>query len=188
MPTMLHADYTLAEIRDVWPRSHHRSGNGASASACRGAFYAMLRSWAGGHSGCLWEGSFLASVMRPASRQVAALLEIGRKADGEIPGSLISAAYRASRSRPVMLVLHSVSPREVDQLLDPVVAGAGRDHRGVVYANLSDDAVVLDTAASADKVFASSQAFRAKLASRGIAFRDVAEAELDLGNTERPAK
>lgn len=123
--------------------------------------------------------------MRQASVQVATLLEIGRKADGEIPGSLISAAYRASRSSRVMLVLHSVSPKEVDQLLDPVVARAGREHRGVVYASLSDESAVLDTAASADRVFASSQAFRAKLTSRGIAFKDVAEAEFDLQSAER---
>ena len=76
-----------------------------------------------------------------------------------------------------MLVLHSVSPREVDRLLDPVVADSGRDHRGVVYANIGDDNAVLNVAAGAAQVFAASDAFRAKLTSRGIAFRDVSEAE-----------
>jgi Tfp pilus assembly protein FimT len=114
---------------------------------------------------------------------VATLLEIGRKANGEIPESLISAAYRASRSRPVMLVLDAVTPREVDELLDPVVARSGRNHRGVVYASLRDDnGVVLNSAAAAGRVFAASDVFRAKLASRGIAFNDVAEAEQALSS------
>ena len=119
--------------------------------------------------------------MTNAPMQVATLLEIERQADGAIPASLITAAYRASRLTPVMLVLDSVSTVEVDRLLDPVVEGAGRHHRGVVYARLADDAIVLESAAAASSVFASSEGFRAKLASRGIDFRDVSEAELALG-------
>jgi hypothetical protein len=121
--------------------------------------------------------------MSQAALHVATLLEIGRKANGEIPESLISAAYRASRSRPVMLVLDAVTPWEVDELLDPVVARSGRNHRGVVYANLRDDnGLVLNSAAAAGRVFAASDVFRAKLASRGIAFKDVAEAEQALSS------
>jgi hypothetical protein len=120
-----------------------------------------------------------------APANVATILEIGRRPNGEIPASLISAAYRASRETPVMLVLDSVSPREVDQLLDPVVARNGREHRGVVYASMRDENAVLDVAAGASRVFAASAGFRAKLASHGIAFRDVSEAEPALFSAER---
>jgi hypothetical protein len=115
--------------------------------------------------------------------QISTLLEIRRSAGGEIPEALISAAYLASASATVMLVLDSVSPSEVDAVLDPVVAGAGRYHRGVVYANARDDAAILNVAAAASRVFAASPAFRAKLASRGIAFEDVSRAESVLAKT-----
>ena len=115
--------------------------------------------------------------MFQASSRVSTLLEIGRTANGEIPESLISAAYNAGRSTPVMLVLDSVSPAEVDRLLDPAVKRSGLGHRGVVYANLRDEGAVLNVAASASTVFAASERFRAKLVSRGIPFRDVSEAE-----------
>jgi len=117
--------------------------------------------------------------MRQANNKVAALLEIGRKANGEIPASLISAAYRASRSTSIMLALDAVSPAEVDEVLDPVVARNGYDVCGVLYVKVSDDAA-LTGAASAARVFASSHGFRAKLAERGIAFQDVSEAEFAL--------
>lgn len=113
--------------------------------------------------------------------EVAAILEIQRKPDGEIPAALISAAYRASQFRPVMLVLGAVSPGEVDRVLDPVVARNGRHHRGVVYVNTSD-ATVLNAAAGNSLVFATSDEFRSKLASHGIAFRDVSEAEPELNH------
>jgi hypothetical protein len=117
--------------------------------------------------------------MMRQTAEVAAILEIQRKSNGEIPTALISAAYRASRSRPVMLVLDAVSPGEVDKVLDPVVARNGHHHRGVVYAS-TNDATVLNAAAGASRVFAASDAFRSKLASRGIAFQDVSEAEPQL--------
>src|SRR5688572_9229520 len=128
------------------------------------------------HGGCLGVESLLLRTMAQASLQVTTLLEIGRRANGEMPASLISAAYRASRSTPVMLVLDSVSPGEVDRVLDPVVARTGRQHRGVIYAS-SEDTTVLNVAAAASRVFAASESFRAKLTSRGISFLDVSEAE-----------
>jgi hypothetical protein len=117
--------------------------------------------------------------MTQLSDQVATLLEIGRKANGEMPTALISAAYRASRATPVMLVLDAISPNEVDQVLDPLVAGNGRNLRGVIYAT-SDDSKVLAFAAAASRVFAASERFRSRLAEHGIAFEDVSRAELAL--------
>jgi hypothetical protein len=118
--------------------------------------------------------------MRQASLQVATLLEIRRKANGDMPASLISAAYRASRSTPVMLVLDSVSPRDVDRVLDPIVARVGYDHRGVIYASMRDESTVLSMAESAGAVYAASEGFRSKLEARGIGFKDVADAESSL--------
>lgn len=112
------------------------------------------------------------------------LVEIAHGADGQVPVSLISAAYQASRAAYVMLVLNSVTPREVDDVLDSVVARCGHTYRGLVYARLQDESTVLPVAASADRVFAASDAFRASLASCGIAFDglDIAEAALMAGD------
>jgi len=107
-----------------------------------------------------------------------ALLEIGRDQNGNIPGDLISAAYRASRSKPVMLVLDRITPREVDAVLDPMVSTSYREHRGaVLYAKAGDDSVVHAGATAATRVFAATATFRAKLKSWGIAYEDVSRAE-----------
>ena len=120
--------------------------------------------------------------MPQASARLAALLEIGRRPNGEIPVSLISAAYRASRSTAIMLVLDSISPAEIDHVLDPVVAQSGHDLSGVLYVSKHDDAAVLRGAEGASSVFASSDELCAKLLGRGIAFRDVSEAERLFAN------
>lgn len=112
-----------------------------------------------------------------ATHPVAALLEIARDPSGRIPGALISAAYRASRLKSVMLVLDAVSPIEVDAVLDPMVAGSYREHVGVIYAQATDEHAVLAGAATATRVFAASPDFRAKLLSWGIPFEDVSRAE-----------
>jgi hypothetical protein len=112
-------------------------------------------------------------------QQCSTLLEIVRHPDGDVPVRLIRAAYLASRSEAVMLALNCVTRAEVDRALDPVVAHIGIDVRGVVYADLADDGFVLRAAARAQRVFAASDAFRAKLRSRGIAYRDSADLERD---------
>ena len=116
---------------------------------------------------------------------VAALLEIGRDARGNIPQSLISAAYKASRSKPVMLVLDSVSPREIDAVLDPLVLGTHREHRGVIYAQATDERAVLAGATAASRVFASSADFMAKLLTWGIPFQDLEAAEAALSGDDK---
>ena len=76
-----------------------------------------------------------------------------------------------------MLVLDAVSPAEVDQVLDPIVARNGHDLCGVVYVDKRNQAAVLSGAASASRIFAASDDLRATLASNGIAFQNVDEAE-----------
>ena len=119
----------------------------------------------------------MATAAHPIAPPVAALLEIGRDPSGNIPQALISAAYKASRTRPVMLVLDEVSPREVDAVLDPFVTSTYRDHRGVIYASAADERAVLAGATAASHVFAASTGFMAKLMSWGIPFEDVSRAE-----------
>lgn len=109
------------------------------------------------------------------AQRARALVEIGRDADGRIPASLISAAYNASRTAPVILVLDSVSAAEVDAVLDPVVAGSFRDHHGVIYADIRD-ADTLQVPRDA-RVFAGSEALRRRLASLGLHCQDIAGAE-----------
>jgi hypothetical protein len=123
----------------------------------------------------------MAFATAPVASPVAALLEIGRDPNGNLPQTLISAAYRASRSKPVMLVLDSVSPREIDEVLDPIVTRSYRDHRGVIYARVDDERAVLAGATAASRVFAASPDFMAKLLEWGIPFEDVSRAEPLLG-------
>jgi hypothetical protein len=118
--------------------------------------------------------------MRYTPLPVSTLVEIGRGPDGQVPASLLSAAYQASSASHVMLVLNSVSPTEIDSVLDPVVAKHGHMHRGLVYATLQDEAAVLSVAARAVRVFAATDDFRAKLASEGIQFQDLEAAEVAL--------
>lgn len=120
--------------------------------------------------------------------RVSTLVEIGRGANGDVPVDLISAAYRASREDHVMLVLDSVTPAEVDQLLDSVVARYGHRHCGIVYARMQDESEVLNVAATASRVFAMSEGFRAKLASGGIPYEDLAAAEQALAVEPEPGQ
>ena len=118
----------------------------------------------------------MATAVQPTAPPVAALLEIGRDESGNLPQALISVAYNASRTRPVMLVLDAVTPREVDALLDPIVTSTYRDYRGVIYASARDERAVLAGASVAVHVFAASAGFMAKLMSWGIPFEDVSRA------------
>lgn len=113
--------------------------------------------------------------MYQMAQRARALVEIGRDSDGRIPASLISAAYTASRTAPVILVLDSVLAAEVDAVLDPVVASSFRDYHGVIYADIRD-ADTLRVPPDA-RVFARSAALRSRLESLGIQCQDLAGAE-----------
>jgi hypothetical protein len=119
----------------------------------------------------------MGSATDPVAPPVAALLEIARDPNGKIPQSLIRAAYKASRAKPVMLVLDSVTPNEIDAVLDAIVTSSFRNHRGVIYAQSSDERAVLAGATAASRVFAASPTFMAKLMSWGIDFEDLSRAE-----------
>ena len=63
----------------------------------------------------------------------AAVVHVAREPGGQLPVDVILTAYRASRDAPVMLVLDSVSPREVDEILNPMVVTMGLEVCGVRY-------------------------------------------------------
>ena len=68
--------------------------------------------------------------------RLAAVIEIGLDARGEVPVDLVEAAYLASREGTVVLVLNGVSTKQVDRALDPVVARV-TGVAGVVYCTPS---------------------------------------------------
>jgi hypothetical protein len=115
-----------------------------------------------------------------SSAKFIAVLEVGRQADGALQGGLIAAAYRASLAAPVLLVLDRISPAEVDKVLDDVVRSSSLYRPGVRYADAEDDATVLGAAKHAHRVFASSDCFRAKLATRGLRYHELTGLECDL--------
>jgi hypothetical protein len=113
------------------------------------------------------------SAVPTSSAEYIAILEVGRQPDGGLQGELIAAAYRVSRSAPVLLVLDRVSRAEVDRALDEVVTSSELNRPGVVYADAADDALVMAAATRAHWVFARSSRFRAKLDARGLPYHDL---------------
>jgi hypothetical protein len=109
-----------------------------------------------------------------------AVLEVARQPDGGLRGGLIAAAYHASLAAPVLLVLDRVSPAEVDKVLDDVVRSSPLNRPGVRYADVEDDATVLAAAKQAQRIFASSDCFRAKLETRGLRYHDLTDVECDV--------
>jgi hypothetical protein len=67
-----------------------------------------------------------------ASLRLAAVIEVRPDPEGQAPGGLIKAAYRASCEGTVVLVLNGVSAAQVDRVLDSVVPEV-REVAGVVY-------------------------------------------------------
>ncbi|HYC49930.1 MAG TPA: hypothetical protein VEB19_02355 [Gemmatimonadaceae bacterium] len=116
--------------------------------------------------------------MYQLAQRACALVEIARDAHGRIPVSLIAAAYNASKSAPVILVLDSISAAEVDAILDPMVAGSFREYQGVIYVD-AGEAEELPVHPDAP-IFAHSAALRNRLNARGISYQDIARAEPTL--------
>jgi hypothetical protein len=109
------------------------------------------------------------------SMPVGAVVEIAPGNDGTLPIGLISAAYRASSSIPILLLLRALTPQTIDRVLDPVVASAGIASRGVRYVIAGDADVGSETLRvieDADLVVATTDRFRETLAARGITFVD----------------
>jgi len=65
-------------------------------------------------------------------------VEISDALDPGLRDRLLSAAYRASRTRRVGLVLRGPSREEIDRRLDPVVEREGTGFRGVRYLEVEE--------------------------------------------------
>lgn len=126
--------------------------------------------------------------MHRLPERLAAVVEISRRADGQLPDERIAAAYRCSRENAVLLVLNGVTSTEVDRVLDPVVAASGLDMYGVVYASLSSEDQIMDAAIKASGVFATTEQFRIRLSERGIQFSDSERLLATQGGPSSPAE
>lgn len=61
------------------------------------------------------------------------LVEISDEMDSDLLDRLLAAAYRASRSRKVGLILRDTTREAVDRRLDPIVEAEGTSVNGVRY-------------------------------------------------------
>jgi hypothetical protein len=65
-------------------------------------------------------------------------VEISDTLDAGLQERLLAAAYRASRTRRVGLVLRGLSREQIDRRLDPIVEREGTGFRGVRYLEVED--------------------------------------------------
>lgn len=109
------------------------------------------------------------------------IVEIEPNASGGLPSRLITAAYHASCTGPVTLVLRNASSAAVDRVLDPVVVHGRRDVSGVRYVNASDRAGVLAAAQTAQLAVGRTAEFRAIVETLGVQCFPPEDAETVLG-------
>lgn len=101
--------------------------------------------------------------------KIGAVVEVAPDHTGALPDDLIMEAYRASASVVIALVLDSRVPRaEVDRILDPIVAESRGKVHGVLYLEQDDESIIEHAIDRAEFVIASSDAFRASCAGRGV--------------------
>jgi hypothetical protein len=101
-----------------------------------------------------------------ASR-IAAVIEVGSLANGRVPVGLVRAAYRASHSGTVVLVLNGVSATEVDRALDEVVS-VTKGVKGVVYCSPESLGTMLLEGGLPRLASAGTQAIAGPLARQGV--------------------
>ncbi len=95
------------------------------------------------------------------------IVEVEPDCAGVLPAPLITAAYHASSSGPVTLVLRGATSGAVDRVLDIVVHGR-RDVFGVRYVNASDRTGIIAAARTAQIAIGRSLEFRTLMAESGI--------------------
>lgn len=108
--------------------------------------------------------------------RVGALVEITPTADGIVPESLLSLAYRASENALIVLAHRGVTARQIDHVLDRIVATYGLRTNGVIYADATNVGATIDMAHRARVVIAATPAFQEVLAEAGISFFRVSDA------------
>ncbi len=88
------------------------------------------------------------------------VIELANATEAGLPIDLLEAAYRASASGMVVLVLPFSLRRLVDRLLDPIVESVGPTTGGVRYVDSSDEPAVRAVLASATYAVAATSEFR----------------------------
>jgi hypothetical protein len=116
---------------------------------------------------------------------IQALVEVSSDLAPQQQKSLVSWAYRLSRSGRVMLLLRGISRAAVDRMLDETVATEGLDVKGLLYADPGEDNEAMRVAADASIVVASTEPFRAMLQTRGVAVVDLPAADAGARADER---
>lgn len=74
-----------------------------------------------------------ARARTPMASRVASQFEVSREMTQKVMDDVLSRAYAASRSMPVVLLLRGLSPAEVDRRLDPLVGTLGINVHGIEY-------------------------------------------------------
>lgn len=105
------------------------------------------------------------------------IVEVEPNSAGGLPSRLITAAYHASCTGPVTLVLRGASSAAVDRVLDPVVVHGRRDVCGVRYVHASDRAEVIAAAQTAQIAVGRTSEFRALVEQLGVQCFPPEEAE-----------
>jgi hypothetical protein len=105
------------------------------------------------------------------------IVEVEPNASGGLPSRLITAAYQASCTGPVTLVLRGASSAAVDRVLDPVVVHGRRDVCGVRYVHASDRAGVMAAAQTARIAVGRTSEFRTLVEDLGVPCFPPEEAE-----------
>lgn len=109
------------------------------------------------------------------------LVEVEPNSAGGLPSRLITAAYHASCTGPVTLVLRGASSAAVDRVLDPVVVHGRRDVFGVRYVNAADGNGVTAAARTAQIAVGRTAEFRALVDALGVPCYPPEDAESVLG-------
>ena len=113
--------------------------------------------------------------------RIIGMVELAQHLPPDTIERLAVAAYEASRTGTVGLILNGVSAREVDQRLDPVILSEGCRGCGVWY--IEDEVTsdrLLDLAASARFVVAVSRELSDALDARGVSYMGPQNALLSM--------
>lgn len=112
--------------------------------------------------------------------KVQALIELPSSLPDSVLQRVALSAYSASVAGEVVLVLPSTLRSSVESALDVAVSRIGLDVCGVRYCDRNDEGL-LELAAEASVVAASSDRFMARLTAGGIAFHPFGDGSGDRG-------
>lgn len=104
--------------------------------------------------------------------RVCSVIEITRSG-GQLPASLMAAAYRSSRNGLVVFILNDVTAQAVNVILDPVVATMPLSIPGVLYIKIEDVARVREAVVSADAIYAATTTFKNLATTFGVKHRSI---------------